>query len=186
MHKHILYLASGSSRRFGSNKLLHPLDGKPMYLWGLETLNSVAQKRNDCDVTVVSRYKTIRERASFMGFHTVDSPGSEMGISHTIRAGIASLKTPGEDDYLLFMVADQPYLTESSIERLLDLAETGVICGSLSYEGCPGNPTLFSIRLIPELLTLQGDTGGRAVLRQHECVYIEANSGKELEDIDTK
>ena len=27
---HIIYMAAGNSRRFGSNKLLYELDGKPM------------------------------------------------------------------------------------------------------------------------------------------------------------
>lgn len=28
---HIIYMAAGNSRRFGSNKLFYELDGKPMY-----------------------------------------------------------------------------------------------------------------------------------------------------------
>ena len=35
---HILYLAGGNSRRFGENKLLYPLDGRPLYRHGLDAL----------------------------------------------------------------------------------------------------------------------------------------------------
>ncbi len=185
MRKHILYLASGSSRRFGSNKLLHELSGKPMFLYGLETLGDVARLHPDCHLTVVSRYEVIREQALGMGFDAVDSPESEKGISYTIRAGLQALGNVSPEDFVLFVVADQPYLTAASLERLLEIAADGTECASLCYEGRPGNPTLFSARLIPELLSLTGDTGGRAVLRRHDCRYVQALSLRELEDIDT-
>ncbi len=185
MHKHILYLASGSSRRFGSNKLLHVLNSKPMYRYGLETLWHVVQRRTDCDLTVISRYEAIRETAESMGITAVDSPLSEGGVSYTIRAGLSALGKVGEGEYLLFVVADQPYLTAASVNGLLDLADQKVTCASLCWEDRPGNPALFSAALIPELMALEGDTGGRAVLKKHPCTYLQAASEKELEDIDT-
>ena len=38
MNKHIIYLAAGGGSRFGSNKLLCPLEGKPLFRHGLDTL----------------------------------------------------------------------------------------------------------------------------------------------------
>lgn len=64
MNKHILYLAAGSSSRFGSNKLLCPLEGKPLFRHGLDTLAALVQGRKDCDLTVVSRYAPILEAAA--------------------------------------------------------------------------------------------------------------------------
>ncbi len=179
---HILYLASGSGRRFGSNKLLHQLDGKPMYLYGLEMLHGLISIRQDCTLTVVSRYEEIRETAAGMGVHAVDSPESEKGISHTIRAGINALSI-GPEDYLLFVAADQPWLQASSVNRLLEAAGE---CASLCWGDRPGNPALFSACLVPELLALTGDTGGRAVLKKHSCIFVCADSERELEDIDTR
>ncbi len=186
MRKHIVYLASGSSRRFGANKLLHPLDGKPMYRHGLEALRQAAQSRSDCTLTVVSRYAPIREAAEALGIAAADSPRSELGISHTIRAGIEALGPVAEEDCLLFAVADQPWLTADSVSRLLEAGEQGALCACLCWEDRPGNPCLFSARLLPELLALEGDTGGRAVLRRHDCAWVSAGSPKELEDIDTR
>ncbi len=185
MRKHILYLASGSGRRFGSNKLLHELDGKPMFLHGLQTLQQVAGEREDCDLLVVSRYTAIRQAAEAMGIAAVDSPDSEQGISYTIRAAIRGLGEIPQTDFLLFVVADQPYLTAASLHRLLDAAAPETEGASLCWGERPGNPTLFSARLIPELLALEGDRGGRAVLKNHRCTFVQATSEKELEDIDT-
>ncbi len=186
MRKHILYLASGSSRRFGENKLLYPKNGKPLFLHGLEMLQELTAAREGCTLTVVSRYAAIRERAAAMGIAAADSPESEKGISYTIRAGIQSLGQLGEEDFLLFVVADQPNLTRGSVEKLLAQAKVGTEGASLCWHGCPGNPTLFSVKLVPELLALEGDTGGRSVLRRHTCIFVEAESGRELEDIDTR
>ncbi len=185
MTKHILYLASGSSRRFGSNKLLYPVAGRPLFLHGLETLQAAVQGRGDCTLTVVSRYAEIRDAAASLGIHAVDSPDSEMGVSHTIRAGISSLPDLTPEDFLLFAVADQPHLTAASVQNLLAQARPGTIGASLAYGDCPGNPTLFSARLVPELIALQGDTGGRKVLKRHPCIFVQAQSPRELEDIDT-
>ena len=55
MAKHLIYLAAGSGRRFGGNKLLYSLEGRPLFSYGLETLRRVAQLRPECEVTVVSR-----------------------------------------------------------------------------------------------------------------------------------
>ena len=53
---HLILLAAGSSRRFGGNKLLAPLNGNPLYTWGLSALKEVCRTRGDCTLTVVSRY----------------------------------------------------------------------------------------------------------------------------------
>ncbi len=183
MNKHIIYLASGSSLRFGGNKLRYELEGKPLFLHGLEMLRKVAEKREDCTLTVVSRYEAIREAAERMGVRSVNSTDSEKGVSYTIRAGISALKME-EGDYLLFVVADQPYLSGASVEKLLDLADGKTECASLCFGDRPGNPALFSSSLIPELMALEGDKGGRSVLKRHTCIFVPAESAKELEDID--
>ena len=185
MGNHLIYLAAGSSRRFGENKLLYPVNGRPMYLWTLEVLENLVKHRGDCRLLVVSRYREILREAEGRGIQAVDSPESEKGISHSIRAGISALGKVEEDDFLLFAVADQPYLTEDSVNRLLDCAGEGVEGASLCWGQRPGNPTLFSAKLLPELLALEGDTGGRAVLRRHKCLFVQALSPQELEDMDT-
>ncbi len=184
MAEHILYLASGSSRRFGGNKLLHPLENKPMFLHGLETLQQAAQGRPDCTLTVVSRYGEIRQAARERGLRAVDSPESQQGVSYTIKAGLAALGRLQEGDFILFAVADQPWLTAAAVTRLLDAARPGVVCASLCYGDRPGNPALFSAALVPQLLALEGDTGGRAVLKKYPCLKIPVQDPRELEDID--
>ena len=105
---HLILLAAGSSRRFGGNKLLAPLNGNPLYTWGLSALNEVCRTRGDCTLTVVSRYPEIRDAAQAVGAQAVDSPDSEKGQAYSIRAGLQALGRVGERDFILFLPADRP------------------------------------------------------------------------------
>lgn len=186
MNKHIFYLAAGNSRRFGSNKLLYPYKGKQLYRYGLDMLKRLIEKRKDCALTVVSQYEEILSFAEKQGIRAVYSSGSVKGMSYTIRAGLTFAGQIPEEDFVVFVVADQPHLSEETMTRLLDCAAADVETASVSWEGRPGNPAMFSARLIPELLALSGDEGGRKIMNQHSCIFVSAKQGQELWDIDRK
>lgn len=181
---HILYLAGGNSRRFGENKLLYPLDGRPLYRHGLDMLAALIRTRDDCTLTVVSRYEAVLDGARACGVRAVCSPESEKGQSYTIRAGLDALAL-WQGDFIAFVVADQPYLTVHTMARLLDTAAPGVLCARVCFGTRCGNPALFSAALAPALRALTGDEGGRALLARPDCVLVPADSARELCDIDT-
>lgn len=184
---HILYLAAGSARRFGSNKLLALFKGKPLYAFGLDTLESFSKEHPECSLAVVSRYDEILKEAKSRNIPAVNSPLSEGGLSYSIRAGIESLGPLPENDFLLFVLSDQPYLSAESLSRMTKAAQPGTLCASACFGGVPGSPTLFSARLIPELLQLQNDEGGRKVMKHHRegTLWVELAHPEELWDIDT-
>ena len=178
MAEHLILLAAGSARRFGSNKLQRPLNGKPLYAHGLAALLA--------DVTVVSRTPDILAAARAAGAKAVESPLSEQGLSFTIKAALDALEPLAEGDYLLFAVADQPYLTAASVAALLEKAAPPTRGATLCFGEKVGSPTLFSASLAKDLRALEGDRGGRSVLRAlgGECLRVQAESARELEDID--
>ena len=197
---HIIYMAAGNSRRFGSNKLLYELDGKPMYRHLLDHLVEIKDRYNKLksdspviDITVVTRYREILDYCSSIpDCHAVLSPDSEKGISYTIKAGIMAVqeqKKTGMQDYYMFAVADQPYLKSQSVIKLIDrvLKNTGGrrLTFSLRCGDAVGNPCVFNSSLIPQLLSLEGDKGGRSVAKKHDCVYVDIADERELMDIDT-
>ena len=210
---HIIYMAAGNSRRFGSNKLFYELDGKPMYRHLLERLIEIKDRYNKLknaesnnpviDITVVTRYREILDYcACIPDCHAVLSPDSEKGISYTIKAGIMAVheqkkpeKTSGSlhntaepEDYYMFAVADQPYLKSQSVIKLIDkvLENKGnmKLVFSLRCGDTVGNPCVFHSSLIPQLLSLEGDKGGRSVAKKYECVYVDIADERELMDID--
>lgn len=182
--KHILYLASGSSRRFGVNKLLYEWNGKPLYRHGLDMLAGLVRERDDCTLTVVSRYASVREGAKAIGVRAVDSPDSAQGLSYTIRAGLDAVRLLPRD-FVVFVAADQPHLTAATVARLLDAAAPGVRMARVCFGERRGNPCLFAAALAPDLRALEGDEGGRALLRGADCVTVQADSERELSDVDT-
>lgn len=197
---HIIYMAAGNSRRFGSNKLFYELDGKSMYRHLLERLIEIKDRYNKLksdspviDITVVTRYREILDYcACIPDCHAVLSPDSEKGISYTIKAGIMAVqeqKKTGMQDYYMFAVADQPYLKSQSVIKLIDkvLENKGNIrlTFSLRCGDAVGNPCVFHSSLISQLLSLKGDKGGRSVAKKHDCVYVDIADELELMDIDT-
>ena len=218
---HVIYMAAGNSRRFGSNKLLYLYEGKPLYRHGLDLLLELKQEMGEkMSVTVVTQYpeileevQDIFERCGMAGMQAVFCEKSRLGASYTIRAGIEAViaQDPvsgqtkegqsmiGEKDYLMFMVADQPHLTLDSVRKLIRTAvsrEQSAFSGPLEEEcsrwetlslrcgNTPGNPCMFRADLIPELMSLTGDQGGRKVLKQHYCQFVDISDERELEDVD--
>lgn len=183
---HLILLAAGSSRRFGGNKLLAPLNGKPLFAWGLAALNEVCRTREDCTLTVVSRYPEIRDAARALGAKAVDSPDSEKGQAYSIRSGLQALGRVEEKDFILFLPADQPWITSQTISRLLDAAGPDTWTVTAAFGERVGTPTLFSARLLPDLMALEGDRGGRKLMNRpgQPCLVIQAGSERELDDVD--
>lgn len=211
---HIIYMAAGNSRRFGSNKLFYELNGKPMYRHLLERLIEIKDRYNKLknaesnnpviDITVVTRYREILDYcACIPDCHAVLSPDSEKGISYTIKAGIMAVQeqkklkkssevthhTAEKEEYYMFAVADQPYLKSQSVIKLIDkvLENKGNkrLVFSLRCGDAVGNPCVFHSSLIPQLLSLEGDKGGRSVAKKYDCVYVDIADERELMDIDT-
>ena len=182
---HLIYMAAGQSRRFGGNKLLSMWGDRPLYRHGLDTLRRAIADRADCHLTVVSCWAEIVSYAAEQGIDCVDCPDSHLGVSYTIRAGIRACEPLCEGDYLCFCVADQPMLTVDSVTRLLDTAKEKPLTAGLWAGDIPGNPTLFAASLAEELCALEGDRGGRAVMRRHPERHIGVPCEiRELEDID--
>jgi len=184
---HILYLAAGQARRFGSNKLLADYGGKPLYRHGLDALRSASRDRDDCTLNVVTCWDGIAASVTADGIRCIPCPDSHLGVSHTIRAGISAVRPLCDGDYLLFAVADQPHLTAETIVRLLDTAELHPVTACLACGEQSGNPVLFAASLADELCALEGDRGGKAVMRRHPEGHIDVPCDpRELDDVDVK
>lgn len=173
-------MAAGAGSRFGSNKLLADFRGEPLFRRALDAV----PEGLFCRVRVVTGYDPVAALAAARGFEVTENDRPELGISRTIRLGLQELD---ECDGVLFMTADQPLLSAGTIGRLAAQfrREPGCIAAAACH-GKRGNPCLFPRSLFPELLTLEGDTGGSRVIRQHpELVRLVETEEEELADCDT-
>ena len=164
-----------------------------MYRTSLERWKNAADGRLDGGkIYVVSREQEILETAEHFSMVPVFSPESAEGISWSIRNGLKAAEKHTLDvsekqaDHYVFGVTDQPMLTEETIRRFLEQAQKSVYA-CVAWEGILGNPVSFPRLAVKELLQLEGDCGGKKVLRRHldECTLVPAVREEELKDIDT-
>lgn len=195
MKTRLILLAAGNSRRFGSNKLLYFINDKPMFMYGLEVMKELLLEDFDRELYVVTRFEPVMEAVKELKVdprlhnrtHVVNSPDSTLGISYSIKAGL--LEGDMQPDYYMFMVADQPFIKTETVERLIkETLNQEKIAGCVTWDGVPGNPVIFSKQLKNELLELQEDQGGKAVLKKYmnQICKISASCEEELFDKDTK
>lgn len=172
-------MAAGASSRFGENKLLHNFLGKPLFAYVLEAAEGVFDK-----TAVVTGYEPVKVYAEKLGFSTVENKQPELGVSHTIRLGLEALK---DCEGVVFATADQPLLTKETFLGLAEAFPKEPNCiHAVFAEGKRGNPCLFPRELFPELLTLEGETGGGAVIRRNlNRLRLLEVASEELLDCDT-
>lgn len=171
-------MASGMSRRFGSNKLLADFDGAPLLLQALRATDGLFQKR-----VVVTRHEEAAELCRAYGVEAVlhDLPGR----NDTVRLGLDAV---GEADACLFLPADQPLLRKETVAKLICLWENDrekivrPVCG-----GDPGSPVLFPRWAFPELMTLPEGKGGGVIIKKYpeRVLLTEIDDPFELMDADT-
>lgn len=173
-------MAAGASLRFGSNKLLQTLGGTPLYRRALEAVPQDVFSA----VCVVTACKPMSELAKSMGFETVCNDRPELGISRSIRLG---LETMLNCDGVLFMTADQPLLTKTSIRTIAEsFSAAPDFIVAAAANGQRGNPCLFPKAFFPALLSLEGDRGGSRIIKDnpHQLKTAEVPA-RELADADT-
>jgi len=160
-------LAAGASTRMGpANKLLAGIDGRPVIEWVVRAAMS-----SDADeVVVVSGFESERIREALSGFPVrfADNPDFAGGLSTSVRAGIAALAddTAGA----LFLLGDMPRVNASVIDRLIAcfLRRGGTAICRPVFGDKAGNPVLWPRDLFAALAAVEGDRGGRDLLKAHE------------------
>lgn len=177
-----IVMASGLSKRMNQNKLHMKINDKKIYEYILDTI-----KKCSCinEVIVVAKDSEILEKADIIGFKAVRNEYSHLGQSVSIKLGIKS--TIKSDGYMFF-VADQPFIEVDTINKLCSIFYDNsnkiiVPC----FNGINKSPVIFPENLKEELLNIEGDIGGRVVIKNNSERVIKVQIGNENEfiDIDT-
>ena len=171
-------MASGLSKRFGSNKLMADFHGAPLIQRALDATEGLFAHR-----VVVTRHESVaalcREKNVDVVLH--DLPHR----SDTVRLGLEALP---ELDACMFLPGDQPLLRQETVSMLLETRKEHpdrII--RPAYEDTEGSPVLFPAWTFPALLNLPEGKGGGAVIKQHpQQVYrVSISNPFELADADT-
>jgi len=178
-----IILAAGLSRRMNGDKLHLKLNGIEI----IDTVLSTVASVDFNEKIVVTNDPVIEVKANFLNLNPVPNLEAPIGQSTSIVKGI--LASDKSASGYLFIMGDQPLLSKDSIEVILKAfkeSPTSIILPI--YGEKPGSPVLFPSTLKNELLSLEGDFGGKVVIRSHpELVKkVSISSHQELFDVDTK
>ena len=176
-----ILLAAGSSRRFGSNKLLHQLtSGDAMAVSSARNLPGLL---DEVIVVVRPEDEELKQALSLPSIQLVDNPHADKGMSTSIAAGIQAATNA---DGWIIALADMPWIKPETIQLLVEGLRDGASIVVPEYEGQRGNPVGFSSKWKDALCALSGDKGARDLIRAHnnEVTHIRVNDEGVLRDVD--
>ena len=171
------------------NKLLFPLEGVSLLARSLDTLSKSAL----AELFVVVGHEAERvtaeaERAlegASVALRIVHCPDYAEGLSASLRAGLAAAGTGKRG--ALVALGDMPFVTVSSVDRILAAQGFGEFAVVPSYEGAWGNPVCLSPEAARAAACLSGDRGARSLLEKERARVrlVPVEDAGILRDIDT-
>lgn len=176
-----ILLAAGSSRRFGSNKLLAPLaDGTPLAVAAARRLVAAVP-----EVLAVLRPgdAALAVTLATQGLRIVECAQAEHGMGHSLAAGVAA----ADADAWLIALADMPAVKDSTLAALVAQLAAGAKMVAPFHNGQRGHPVGFGAEFGPALSSLSGDAGARDLLTHHalSLTRIDVDDPGILFDVDT-
>lgn len=167
LRTHALVLAAGQGRRFGGGKLHALYQGRPLLSYVLDVVGG-AQRRGLVDgghVVVAANDEPGLTLAAAGGLYTVINDAPDLGLSHSLRLGVAALESQASEETgaVLVFLGDQPLVRLDVVEELLAAWRQGH--GPIlrpRYEAqpdAPGHPVLLDRSIWPRARQLEGDRG---------------------------
>lgn len=187
-----IYLAAGSSSRMGIDKRALPLKNTTLGSMALTTaLHSHLEH-----VIVVTELKdslnwldpTLWSNAMKKRWTHMPCAKSWKGQAHSIGCGLQIMESM-EVGGAMILLADQPFISVQMINNLVFqyryLLQDKQRFVAASFKGIMRPPILFSYKLFPALMALQGDSGARKLLDRYAGIKVEYDDEKNFFDIDT-
>lgn len=156
-----IVLAAGRSRRFGRNKLLECIDGRPLVFRACALARSVCAGRT---VLVVGHEATaVTAAAGDMAGFVVCNEDHAIGMGTSIAAAVRAISSVA--DGVLILLADQPRISTDHLQALVDSWDgTDDAIVATAFSNTAGPPVLLPRATFADLGKLQGDSGAHALL----------------------
>jgi molybdenum cofactor cytidylyltransferase len=192
-----IILAAGESSRFGQPKQLLDWKGKPFVRVVVE--RALEAGLSPVVVVTGANAESVEEAVGGLPVKIVRNEEWMEGQASSIRRGILSL-TPVASGMLrdplplgegyagacIFLLVDQPQITASILRALVERHAEGLPAVlAPMVQDQRANPVLFDQVAFPDLLTLKGDVGGRAIFHKHRVEYLPWHDDRLLLDVDT-
>lgn len=164
-----IIMAAGYSRRMERDKLIMDFKGKAMVEW---VIKAAVESQLD-QVILVYRREDVKRIGEKYKVKTVYNPRAHLGQAESIKAGVKSALDPTN---YMFLVGDMPYIDRALIDRLIRAYDRKP--GSIQvpfYGGRQGMPTIFSSIYREDLLSIEGDKGGRDIIKKNRNLVSQVN-----------
>jgi len=179
---HVIVLAAGASRRFGSPKQLAQVQGRP--LLHLAVARAVEVAGQSVSVVLGAHAAELVPMLRHTGASLVINRDWAEGMGSSVRAGIA--RVPAAADGVLLMLADQPAVSADDLRRLLGTWRRQPHCRVAAYyAGTLGVPAIFPREDFAALGQLRGDAGARTLLKRGGDRVVRLPLPNAALDIDT-
>lgn len=181
-----ILLAAGTSRRMGDqHKLLADWNGRPLVAHAAAAITAAGLPPPL--VVLGARAIAVRAALGDQPAHYVVAVDHAEGMSRSLRAGLAAV--PADWAGVLVCLADMPRVQPRTIAALARaLANAGDAAIAVPVmNGRRGNPVGWGRAHFPALTAIDGDGGGRLLLRQagDRVVSVAALDSGIHDDIDT-
>lgn len=177
-----IILASGLSKRMGTDKLLLTVEGVPV----IERVIAAASDSRLREVILVCTSAAVASIGEKYGARIVINNAPELGQSNSIRLGVRNSDRASAG--YMFLAGDQPFINKNVINGLIEGFGTESSAVVPFYNGIRGNPVIFNSRFKEKLMGLSGDSGGRVLLDELKDSIIKVGFTDEKAgmDIDTR
>jgi molybdenum cofactor cytidylyltransferase len=178
---HVIVLAAGAGSRFGGGKLMAPWRGGVLLDGALDAAFAAPARAVH---VVVGADLAVVARAEARGARIVEARDHALGLSASLKAGIAAL--PADAAGALVLLGDMPEVPHAVLAPLVEAVEAGALAAVPVFEGKIGNPAALSAALFPKVLALEGDRGARALIEGlgETLVRVPAPDAGVLYDVD--
>ncbi|WHY99897.1 nucleotidyltransferase family protein [Peribacillus simplex] len=167
----VIILAAGMSIRMGEPKLLLPLRGQLLFR---HAIDSILGSSMQPIYLVAGKYiEEIRQHSEdYPELKIIHNPNYADGMSTSLKLGVQSIKE--HVDAVMIFLADQPLISrviiQSLIDKYIECKDEGVLIVRPKYKGEVGHPILVDAVLLNEFYTINGDQGGKSIIKKYDAV----------------
>lgn len=178
-----LVLAAGRSRRFAGDKRRALLPcGRTLLQASVENARAAFPQiwvvlRPDDDAQALGLSPDVQ---------IVRCADADLGMGHSLACGIRALQDSAASAAAV-LLADMPWIKPDTLRQLASMADPRRIALPV-HAGQRGHPVIIGRNFWPELVTLQGDQGAKAVIaaNQPHCEVLQTEDSGVLRDADTR
>jgi molybdenum cofactor cytidylyltransferase len=157
-----ILLAAGNSHRFGSNKLLHPINDQAMLSITAKKLKSSLP---DSIAIIKPGDRELKYLLRNEGMTVIECEHANNGMGASLACGIKSSMGAGA---WLIALADMPFIHSTTINKVVHAMDAGASIAVPEYSGRRGHPVGFSQEYKHLLAALDSDQGARDILIDHQ------------------